>query len=82
MISALGETRKKQIKEAKLKVKPFADKYYGMIINKIPLDVYRQNVRDFDYYFMDDKGEQKLNGAYKKYQQRVQRNGGKEIETK
>ena len=82
LISALGETRKKQIKEAKLKVKPFADKYYGMIINKIPLDVYRQNVRDFDYYFMDDKGEQKLNGAYKKYQQRVQKNGGKEIETK
>lgn len=82
LISALGETRKKQIKEAKLKVKPFADKYYGMIINKIPLDVYRQNVRDFDYYFMDDKGEQNLKGAYKKYQQRVQKDGGNESETK
>ena len=80
LISALGETRKKQIKEAKLKVKPYIDKYYGMIINKIPLDVYRQNVKDYDYYFVDEKGEQNLNGAYKKYQQRVKKNGGKKSE--
>ena len=80
LISALGETRKKQIKEAKLKVKPYIDKYYGMIINKIPLDVYRQNVKDYDYYFVDEKGEQNLNGAYKKYQQRVKKDGGKKSE--
>ena len=51
-----------------------------MIINKIPLDVYRQNVKDYDYYFVDEKGEQNLNGAYKKYQQRVKKDGGKKSE--
>lgn len=80
LISALGETGKKQIKEAKMKVKPYQEKYYGMIINKIPLDVYRQNVRDYDYYFVDEKGEQNLNGAYKKYQQRTQKDGGMDSE--
>lgn len=80
LLSALGETRKKQIKEAKLKIKPYAEKYYGMIINKIPLDVYRHNVRDYDYYFVDEKGEQNLNGAYKKYQQKVQKDGGNKRE--
>lgn len=78
LLSALGETRKKQIKEAKMKVKPFADKYYGMIVNKITLDVYKQNVKDYDYYLVDKKGEQRLNGnrAYKKYQ-KVALSGGK-----
>lgn len=70
LLAALSETRKKQIKEAKMKLKPFIDKYYGMIVNKIPLDVYRQNVKDYDYYFVDEQGEQYLNGnaGYKKYQ--------------
>ncbi len=74
-ISALGETRKKQIKEAKMKIRPFIEKYYGMIVNKIPLDVYRQNVKDYDYYFVDKKGEQNLNGnvAYKKYKKRAKK---------
>jgi len=69
LLAALGETRKKQIKEAKRKVSPFADKYYGMIVNKIPMDVYKQNVKDHDYYFVDKKGEQSFykNEGYKKY---------------
>lgn len=69
LLAALGETRKKQIKEAKMKVKPFQNKYYGMIVNKITLDVYKQNVKDYDYYFVDKKGEQNLKGnrMYKKY---------------
>lgn len=79
LLSALGETRKRQIKEAKMKVAPYADKYYGMIINKVQLDMYRRNVRDFDYYFVDKKGEQKLieNSAYKKYKKVSQEVGGK-----
>ena len=69
LLSALGETRKKQIKEAKRKVAPFAENYYGMIINKIPMDVYKQNVKDHDYYFVNKKGEQTFykNQGYKKY---------------
>lgn len=84
LLSALGETRKAQIKEAKMKIAPFADKYYGMIVNKIPLDVYRQNVKDYDYYFMDRKGEQKLHKseAYQRYRRHKKhdRQGGKNNE--
>ena len=73
LLSALGETRKKQIKEAKMKVEPFGEKYYGMIVNKIPLDVYRRNVKDYDYYFVDKKGEQKFHKseAYQKYKKKA-----------
>lgn len=69
LLSALGETRKKQIKDARRKVAPFAEKYYGMIVNKLPMDVYKQNVKDYDYYFVDKKGEQKFqkNAEFKKY---------------
>lgn len=79
LIAALGETRKKQISEAKLKVLPFADKYYGMIVNKIPLDMYRMNVRDYDYYYVNKKGEQNLNGnsAVKRYRKSNKLTGGK-----
>lgn len=78
LISALGETRKKQIKEAKLKIASHKDKYYGMIVNKVPLDMYRRNVRDYDYYFWDRKGEQKLNGsvARKKIKKKSTHKGG------
>lgn len=76
LLAALGETRKKQIKEAKMKVVPFASKYYGMIVNKIPMDVYRQNVKDYDYYFVDKKGEQKFHKseAYQKYRKKKKNN--------
>lgn len=80
LLAALGETRKKQIKDAKLKVAPYLDKYYGMIINKVRLDVYRQNVRDYDYYFVDKAGEQKFKGnaAYKKYKKASEQAGGEQ----
>ncbi len=70
LLASLGETRKREIKEAKTKIAPYADKYYGMIVNKIPLDMYRYSVQNYDYYFVNDSGEQKLNGrtAYKKYE--------------
>lgn len=79
LLSALGETRKNQIREAKLKIAPYMEKYYGMIVNKVQPDMYRWNVRDYDYYFLDGKGEQKLSGspARKKYKKHVQAEGGK-----
>lgn len=62
LLSAIGEVTKRQIKEAKHKVEPFADKYYGMIINKIDMDQYSKRVEKFDYYFLDKNGNQKLGG--------------------
>ncbi len=79
LISTLGETRKKEIRDAKAKIQLFQERYYGMIVNKIPLDVYRHNVKEYDYYFVDEKGEQNLNGniAYKQYQKRTRKRGKK-----
>ena len=62
LISALETVTKRQIRDAKHKVQPFADKYYGMIINKIDIDLYRKYVKKYDYYFVDKKGNQKLDG--------------------
>ena len=59
-IAALGETRKGQIKNAKRMVKDYSDRYYGMIINKIEGDQYKKKVKDYDYYFVNAKGEQHL----------------------
>lgn len=66
LVTALGETRKKQIKDAKRKVAPFAEHYYGMIINKVDKKIYRMNMKDYDYYFVNNEGEQKLTAAARK----------------
>ena len=66
LVTALGETRKKQIKDAKRKVAPFAEHYYGMIINKVDKKIYRMNLKDYDYYFVNNEGEQKLTAAARK----------------
>ncbi len=59
-IAALGETRKSQIKNAKRMLKDYSDRYYGMIVNKIEGNMYKRNVKDYDYYFVNSKGEQNL----------------------
>lgn len=66
LVTALGETRKKQIKDAKRKIAPFAEHYYGMIINKVDKKIYKMNLKDYDYYFVNKDGEQKLTAAARK----------------
>lgn len=78
LISALEGVTKKQIRDAKHKVQPFADKYYGMIINKIDMSMYRKYVKKFDYYFVDKKGNQKLSGNIGKKYRRKKANTAKE----
>lgn len=70
LVSALGETTKAQIKDAYRMIETvLLDKYYGMIINKVSLDIYKKNVIDYDYYLLDKNGKQKFekNNAYKKH---------------
>lgn len=62
LIAALEEVTKKQIRDAKQKVQPYMEKYYGMIVNKINLPLYKKYIKCFDYYFLDKKGYQKLGG--------------------
>lgn len=66
LLSALEGVTKKQIRDAKHKVQPFADKYYGMIINKVDMTLYRNHVKRYDYYFLDKKGNQKLSENVKR----------------
>lgn len=68
LVSALEGVTKRQIRHAKQKVQPFADKYYGMIINKIDLKLYKKYVKKYDYYFVNRDGNQKLGSkATRKY---------------
>lgn len=60
LISALGKTSKSQIKDARRVVAPFMDSYYGMVINRTPLDIYKSFDKNFDYYLLDKKGLQKF----------------------
>ena len=69
VIAALGETKRSQIKDIRQLLSAFNDKYYGMIINKIPHDIYKRNVKNADYYLTDKKGKQRFEKtkAYKKH---------------
>lgn len=77
LLAASGETTKGQIKNAKLKIKPFMEKYYGMIVNKLEMGMYKGYVKNYDYYFINKKGEQNLNGsqAPKKYKKNLNKLG-------
>lgn len=75
LISALEGVTKRQIRDAKRKVQPFAEKYYGMIINKMDMDLYRKYVKRYDYYFMDKDGNQKLDGRARRYLKKRQMSG-------
>lgn len=76
-VSSLGETKKAQIKDAKRLIAPYAEKYYGMIINKVSLDVYKSNVKNYDYYLLDKNGKQKFENsdAYKKRKKNKKKEG-------
>ncbi|MDD5901315.1 MAG: CpsD/CapB family tyrosine-protein kinase [Lachnospiraceae bacterium] len=78
LVSALESVTKKQIREAKRKVAPYAESYYGMIINKIEMGLYRKYVQRFDYYFFDKNGNQKLAGKSAKKYKKHRRNEKKE----
>ena len=82
LVSALGSVTKKQIKEAKRKVAPYAENYYGMVINKIEMSLYRRYVQRFDYYLLDKNGNQKLIGnsakKYKKYKKELKKGEAKD----
>ena len=68
VVSALGETKRVQIKDTRQLISDYKDKYYGMIINKIPRDIYKKNVKNADYYLIDKNGKQRFakSKAYKR----------------
>lgn len=75
LIAALGETKKVHIKDARRLIAPFEQSYYGMIINKAPMDIYKANVKNYDYYLLDKRGKQKFEKT-KAYMLRAGKKGG------
>ncbi len=60
VITALGETKRSQIKDIRRLMAAYKERYYGMIINKIPRDIYKKNVKNADYYLKDKYGKQRF----------------------
>lgn len=75
-VAALGETRKKQLTDARRIIKPYRENYYGMIINKTPMELYKANVKNYNYYSLNSKGKQKFetNKKYKQYRKSLGKN--------
>ena len=73
LIAALGETKRSQIKDLRQLISDYKDQYYGMIINKIPRDIYKKNVKNADYYFKDKNGKQRF-AKSKAYKERKKKN--------
>ncbi len=69
LVVALGETKRSQIKDSRRLIAEYNDQFYGMIVNKIPRDLYKKNVKNADYYLTDKKGRQRFAKlkAYKKH---------------
>ena len=69
LVAALGETKRSQIKDSRRLISEYSEQFYGMIVNKIPHDVYKKNVKNADYYLTDKKGRQRFAKlkAYKKH---------------
>lgn len=62
-VSALGMTKKSHIKDARRIIAPYIDRYYGMIINKVPKDIFKANVKNSDYYLLNRDGNQRFENA-------------------
>lgn len=58
LIVALNETTRRQLDDAREKIQ--ADKYMGIIANKVESVQYRHFLKDYDYF-----GEKKIEGRYK-----------------
>ena len=76
VVAALGETKRSQIKDTRRLIADYQDKYYGMIVNKIPRDIYKKNVKNSDYYITDKKGRQRFEKtkAFKKFKSKISKN--------
>lgn len=80
-VAALGETKRSQMKDARRISNILGEKYYGLILNKVPKDIFKANVKGYDYYLIGKNGKQKFdsNGAYAKKRKQMK---GKENEKK
>ena len=50
LMTALNQTTKPQLRDAKRKMAKYEDKFYGIIINKVELSQYKKVIKDYDYF--------------------------------
>lgn len=53
-MAAINETSRKQLEEAKNKIKSYGDKYMGVIVNKLDMPEYKHYVKDYDYFVKNE----------------------------
>lgn len=75
LVAELNKTTKKQLLNAKRMVQREADKYYGVIINKVDMKQYSKHIKDYDY-FNKKKLVYRHKHVVKKAKKRRQENGG------
>jgi len=57
LICSLEKTTKKQLQAAKSIIEPYAEKYYGLIVNSVDVQQYRRLFPNSDYYEKKEKRE-------------------------
>ena len=50
LVAALQDTTKRQLQDAKSKMKEYKEKYMGLIVNKVDISQYRTYIKDYDYF--------------------------------
>lgn len=69
LVAAINETGRKQLEEAKNKIKSYGDKYMGVIVNKLDMPEFKHYVKDYDYFVKNELNKrhfQNLKKAKKK----------------
>ena len=66
LVCTLDVTTKKQLRSAKSLIEPYAEKYYGLIVNSVDSREYRRLFPNYDYYLEKPKSNHKSNRWGKK----------------
>ena len=50
LITSIGQSTKKQLYDAREKLKNYKEKYIGLILNQVTMREYRSHQKDYDYF--------------------------------
>lgn len=76
LVAAIDTSSKRQVHKAKSELIPYADKYYGIIVNKVDSKEYRKFMKNFDYFEKEN-----MDKNYKKQLKKVRKTKAKEGRT-
>lgn len=50
LVAALNQTTKRQVSDARRKVMQYAEKYCGIVVNRVEISQYKHYIKDYDYF--------------------------------